>query len=174
MNSSAKLTSVLLAVGALGVAVFSGCTVNSTTSNDLDGGTSSSGSSSGGSSSGSTSTSDAGDAGDAAPAIPVGEACAGNNQKEGLVSTSCQTCLEQKCCTELKGCFNITVSDNTKVDCEEHSRCVSDCQENPGPSGDSLKCEADNCTPTAGDGIPAAYDKIVTCGETKCATECGL
>jgi hypothetical protein len=165
MNSSAKLTAVLLAATALGVAVFSGCTVNSTSDSNTDGGATS------GSSSGGTSGTARNDAGDSGPVL----ACEGNKQVEGVVSTECQTCLEQNCCAQLKGCFNIEVPDSgDKVDCETYSACLSQCaEENPNDQKARQDCEQ-VCELSAAEGVSDAYDKIITCGEGSCQTVCGL
>ena len=185
MNASAKVTAVLLACAALGTAVFSGCTVNSTSNNDTDGGNTSGSSgstsgdgTSGGSTSGTTGTgTDGGGTG-----VPVGTGCAENKQKEGVVSVECQTCLETKCCTELKGCFNVAATGD-KVDCDDYATCASKCHDDAAaeadggdPSDLETACITDLCNPAAVDGIPAAYDAIIACGEKteNCKDACGL
>jgi hypothetical protein len=170
MNSSAKVTIAFLAAAALGAAVFTGCTTNDTTTPpaDVDSGTDQGSTSSGGTDTGSTDDS-------GAAAVPVGTGCADNQQKEGVVSVDCQTCLETKCCDQLKGCFNIPVEAGTtdKVDCDTYATCVSDCNNDADPD----TCVTTQCDPVAQDGIPDAYSQIITCASdptNECATACGF
>jgi hypothetical protein len=93
-------------------------------------------------------------------------------QKEAIGTTECQTCLEQKCCTELKSCFNIVPDDSgTKVDCDEYATCIANCQTT---GGDGEQDCIDACNLTAADGVETAYGTIETCGASNCATECGV
>jgi hypothetical protein len=164
MNSSAKLTSGLLAGVALGVVLFSGCTVNSTTDNDVDGGNTSS---SGGSSSGST--------GDDGGKEDAGELCAELKQdkEKAITSVACQTCLEQSCCTELKGCFNLPAPANPDDgDCDSFSDCVGDCLKNPGDSGSPDTCIENFCV--APDEVKTKWNEIVDCGSANCKVPCEL
>lgn len=170
MNSSAKLTAVtLLAAAALGAAVGTqGCTVTSGTDSDTDGGTSSSSGSSGNPSgdSGTQPTTDSGtDSG-----TPT-NTCAGNKQSaDNGFGPNCQPCLEQKCCTQLKGCFDIAKDDaGTTLDCNDYVDCTDACQKKP--AGEIAACQ-DDCDSLAAAGVVKAYDDIVTCGQTSCATEC--
>jgi hypothetical protein len=166
MNSSAKLTTVLLAAAALGaaVSVFGGCTVDSTTNTDTDGGSSGTSGTSGtsGSTSGTSGTSGGGtDAG----------ACPGNKQKEALGEDACQACLEQKCCTQLKGCFNLPPVDaSTQLDCDGYATCIFDCSKEQDPKG----CEDTECQTTGAPGVSDGYDAIEACGRTNCKTECAF
>lgn len=164
MNSSAKMTAVtLLAVAALGAAVATqGCTITSGTDSDTDGGATSSSGSSGQSSGG---TADGG----SAP-----KACVGNKQAEnnGFAPESCQTCLEQKCCTQLKTCFDIAADEaGTTLDCNAYVECTDECQKKP--AADIADCQQ-ACDDNAAAGVVKAYDAIPECGKASCAKECGF
>lgn len=170
MNTSAKITTVtFLAAMALGATVLTGgCSVNSTTSSDTDGGPSSSsgGSSSGGSSSGGSSSGSTSDGGGDA-----GATCQGNDKQTFTFPDACQACLESKCCDKLKACYNQDPGDAGDVDCNTYSSCISDCNAKPeGAEQDACYEVCDNATNNA---ITAAYEILTNCGNTNCATECG-
>lgn len=149
---SAKVTTVsFVAAAALGAAAlaFAGCTVTGGTV-DNDGGP-------------------AVDTG--SPDAPVAT-CEGNKQAGSLVSAACQSCLNAKCCTELKGCFNATVIPDAggTEDCNEFSKCISFCYEKAQPQACLEECAA-----AAGDGIPDRYQDFIDCAKAKgCETLCNL
>jgi hypothetical protein len=158
MKTSAKITTVtFLAAMALGAAALTGgCTVTSTTSNDVDGGTSSSGgSSSGGSSSGST-----GDGGGDASAT-----CDTSSQTTKYPA-ACQTCTENKCCDKITACFGQTPPDGG-VDCNGYAECVSTCEE-----GTDDTCIDNECKATAPQSVVTAFDILQNCQLTNCEAEC--
>jgi hypothetical protein len=158
MKFSAKFTTVsFLAAAAIGAGAlaFGGCTVTSGTVND-DGGPTV------------TPENDGGTGTDGSTAAT----CEGNTQKADLVSADCQACLDTKCCTELKGCFNapVTSDGGGTDDCNAFSTCISFCYQNAQPGA----C-LDECAAAAGDGIPDAYQGIIDCAKANgCETVCNL
>ncbi len=161
MNSSAKLTIVtLLASLALGAAAIQGCTVTSGTSDDTDGGTQSSGGTSGNGTSGGTSGTTEQDAGeDAAAAV-----CEGNKQTTQFTPESCQACLNEKCCAELKPCFDYVPPDDTTLTCDQLLDCLQTCE------GDVCdECQAGTTTD-----LQTAFDAIVECGKGCNAQGCNF
>ena len=166
MKLSAKWSTISLffatALGAAAVA-FSGCTVTSGTVDD-DGGTVRDGSTSNGDGGSEASAEGGGDA--AAPT------CEGNTQQNQLVSAECQSCLEQNCCNELKGCFNEQVPQGD-VDCQAYADCIANCL--TGDAGDPQACFAE-CDAATDQKIISAYDAIITCaeGNATCKTACGI
>lgn len=164
MKLSAKITTVtFLAAMALGAASLTGgCTVNSTSSTDTDGGPSSSSGGSSGGSSGSTTT----DAGDSSTAAT----CQGNEKQTFKFPDACQTCLEAKCCDKLKACYGQDPGDAGDVDCNTYSECISAC--NADPTADASCYET--CDAATNQAIITAYDILSEqCAATNCATECG-
>src|SRR5262245_750248 len=131
MKLNATWSTLSLLAGASIVAAsvgFAGCTVTSGTIDDdggvvrpQDGGRESS-------------TSDSG--GDA----QQGPACEGNQQTYQFPGgEGCQTCLEENCCTQLKGCFNLGV-DAGDINCNEYAPCIVNCAQTDG----GQQCE-DEC-----------------------------
>jgi hypothetical protein len=187
MNSSAKLTVVtLLAAAALGVAVISACTINSTTSNDTDGGLSSTSSTTSGgttSSSGSTTSSGGTTSSSGSTTSSSGDpaACV-TKQDAGTIfdPPACQTCLQGHCCSELTTCFNIA-GDSTHFDCNDYSDCVASECDHPDAGdncGDSCNFATggDGGAAGGGNGVVDAYQAILHCGAipTNCQTVCGF
>jgi len=127
--SAKTMTATFLAAMALGAACLAnGCTVNSTSSTDTDGGGSSSGGSSGTtSSSGATSSS--------GTVSEAGAQCTDNTNQTSKFATpnygaGCQACLEAKCCDKLKGCFGQTPKDadgGALPDCNDYKACIDNC-----------------------------------------------
>jgi hypothetical protein len=159
MNSSAKMTTIsFLAAAALGAVVFAGCTVGSGTVDDTDGGTVTPTPDSGTSDTGSTDT-------DSGPA-----ATCESKQQGDFINATCQACLANSCCTELKGCFDLAGdADAGTVDCNEYSTCIDDCGTKPEAERDA--CYSD-CDLTAAPGVQTAYESITTCATTNCSAEC--
>jgi hypothetical protein len=158
MNTSAKITAFsLLAASALGVAAFVGCSTTSSLSDDTDGGSRDSGS---------TTDDDA-----STGSFTVGSICKTNTQVGKFGSDSCQKCLENKCCTQLKGCFNLAGIDagQQQATCESYSDCTAECQQEATPAA-VKECQdlCDEATPT----FVQPYDAIETCGRSSCASEC--
>jgi hypothetical protein len=160
MNSSAKLTAVtLLATAALGVAIATqGCTTTSGTDTDFDGGSQTSSSGTSGTSSGSSGTEGG------------ANACPGNTKQTApLIDATCQTCLSQKCCSQLTTCFDLPADTDggTTNDCNSYSKCTADCLDDTDVQGCYQLCDE-----LAAPGVVTAYDSIVSCGETSCKVEC--
>ena len=151
MKTSAKVTAIsLLASWSLGVAIFSACTVNSTTTHDTDGGVTTvpSDSTSGGTSGTGNPPVDSGGG---------GGSCAGDKGGTPVLSAKCQTCLDQKCCSQVTACSGINVGDGG-ITCADYADCIRQCNGNGS-------CE-DNCdTATADSGVVEAYDKLATCSD---------
>lgn len=165
MNSSAKTTAIsLLAAAALGAAVFTGCTVTSGTDDDVDGG---------------TQNNDKKDAGatdkDASTETDGGgtATCETKRTSEYIVSPTCQACLDAKCCSQQKTCFDIEApADKSKVNCNDYAACIDDCGATATTEEELDACYGD-CDLTGADGVQTAYEAIVSCGVTDCAAECG-
>jgi hypothetical protein len=158
MNTSAKMTAFsLLAASALGVAAFVGCTTSSTLSDDTDGGTRDSG--------GPT-----GDGGTTGP-FTVGSICKTNTQVRAFGTLRCQECIENQCCTQLRGCFNLPGIDagQEQATCESYSDCTAECQQEATPQA-AKDCQdlCDEATPS----FVQPYDAITSCAETSCKAEC--
>ncbi len=143
-----------LALTALGAvaAVLAACTLTTTTGpiTDVDGGRVDSGTTSDGG------TSDAATTNDAAT---DGSVVCGSNVD--FQDPACNACSQNSCCTEVTGCFGAPASNDS--DCAKLNQAVADCK------GDST-CEKD-----ARDAFPtgvAAYDTMITCLTTKCASTC--
>jgi hypothetical protein len=148
----------------MGAAVYTGCTVTSGTVDDFDGG-------SGTTLDSGSPTSDA-STGDGGVEGNVGTVCK-SAQKSQIIDDTCQLCLEQKCCTQLKGCFDLPASDG--VSCDEYGACVDQFKcEVLDPAVDAGSTTCDGCRSGAATGVPAGYNNIVMCAETSCKTECGL
>lgn len=163
MSASAKLTAVtLLAAAALGAAVVTqGCTVTSGTVDDTDGGTqNTSGGTSG--TSGTSGGSTDGDGGSDSGSSGGGETCNPGEFPTSLDET-CQACLEQKCCADLKTCFGIT-PEGENLSCQELAECVNDAE-------DETVHQA--CVDSADPAVQEAYGRIVGCADNNCAAECG-
>jgi hypothetical protein len=164
MNSSAKTTAIsFLAAAALGAAVFMGCTVESGTVDDTDGGTQNTDKDSG--------TGTPSDSGSSNNDAGGGSTC--ESKQQGIfVDETCQACVEKSCCTQLKTCYDLpSDTANGKVDCNEYDTCIDDCGAKPD---DQLAACYQDCDDTAAAGVQAAYEAIETCAETSCATECGV
>ncbi len=164
MNSSAKTTAIsLLAAAALGAAVFTGCTVTSGTVDDIDGGTQP------------NKEKDAGatdnDAGETKPDASAAT-CETKRTSEYIVSATCQACLDAKCCSQQKTCFDIAAPDESKVNCNDYAACIDDCSGTATTEEELDACYGD-CDLTAADGVQTAYEAIVSCGVADCAAECG-
>ncbi|MBX3204228.1 MAG: hypothetical protein KF764_04120 [Labilithrix sp.] len=159
MNSNAKTTAFsLLAVAAVGAAVFMGCTVGSGTVDDTDGGDQPK--KDGGS------TEDTG-----TPTDDAGAATCESKQEGVFVDETCQACVAKSCCTELKTCYDLPGDDaNGKVDCNAYDTCIDDC--GGKAEGERADCYKD-CDDTAATGVQSAYEAIESCAKTNCATECG-
>lgn len=148
---------------AMGAATYTGCTVTSGEVDDFDGGT--------GTRLDSGTASDAGATGDGGTEGTVGAFCEGLNQKNQLIDDACQACLEQQCCTDLKGCYNITPGTD-EVSCDDYVECVSknDCEIDPAADAGTDVCNG--CRSVAAKGVVSAYNTVVDCALSKCKTEC--
>jgi hypothetical protein len=93
-------------------------------------------------------------------------ACTNTGQTSLFEPASCQTCLEQQCCTQLKSCFTLTAP-ATKLNCNQYNDCLSECVNAADPNG----CQAE-CNATAQTGVTTAYSNIVSCAQSKCLTPC--
>lgn len=178
MTLSAKWTAVsffALTALAAGSFAFAGCTVTSGNPNDSEGGIgnppnpdSSTGTDS--------STSDGG----TDSATPV--KCEGNKQTGGdLFSAACQAKLNEVCCTELKTCFDITLSPDDAGargtdDCNKYSACIDACTRKADgtPETDQAKVAAcdNDCDTLTQDPVVKAYEAIVQCATDKANAEC--
>ena len=171
MNSSARITAViLLAAAALGGAVF-GCTVTSGTVNDTDGGTQIP-----------DPTTDSGttdpDTGTGNTTPDSGATCAAaSKQTKPIRSAKCQACLNTKCCTAMTACYDLPAPDASfPVDCNAYQDCIrTECDENPNAGAD---CD-ELCKATAADGVAAAFEALEACGDgsgtpgpDNCLAEC--
>jgi hypothetical protein len=161
MKSSAKTTAVsFLAAAALGAAAFLGCSVESGTVDDTDGGTQNNDKDSGKTDSGTT------DSGGETVSTCT------DKQKGVFVSETCQACLDTKCCSELTACYTIPSDEATgKVDCNDYDSCIDECSTK---GDDQLEACYQDCDDVAATGVQDAYEAIETCGTTNCATECGV
>lgn len=166
MNSSAKTTAFsFLAAAALGAATWMGCTVTSGTVDDTNGGTQNNDQDAGTGSG----DQDAGTTDEDSGTTPVGSVCQ-SNQKSQFVNETCQLCLENNCCTQLQGCFDLPADANAgTVDCNDYNECIDACNQDPA-ADDS--CYA-LCDETAAEGVKDGYEAIVGCAQSSCATECG-
>jgi hypothetical protein len=147
MNTSAKVTAIaLLAACSLGVAIFSACTVTSTTNPDTDGGITNPNPSA--TDSTPVPGTDAGDAGG-------GGAACGQDLEAGapVRSSTCQTCLQTKCATQLNNCLALDAG----VSCAEYGNCIDCC------NGEK-SCE-DLCDQGTPDSVSSAYDALGTCSD---------
>jgi len=165
MNASAKTTTFsFLAAAALGAAVFMGCTVESGTVDDVDGGTQDNDKEDSGSSTGT-------DSGAQPDTGGGGETCE-SPQTSKFEPATCQTCLEKSCCLELKNCFNLPGDDaNGKVNCDGFKDCLNDCAQKPaGQEQDD--CIAECTDILAAPGVVDAWQSIQACADQSCATEC--
>ena len=164
MKLNIKWTALsFVACGTMAAGAFA-CSVSSGTVNDTDGGTSSTSS---GSSSGSTTSSSGSSSGgtDSGPAT-----CDNPRQKDKFSPAACQECLDGKCCTELKTCFNIVSPDGgTTIDCNAYTDCVADCENKDGGTSCIGLCKS-----AAEPGVVDGEQAIRTCAKTNCATACGL
>jgi hypothetical protein len=149
MNSSAKVAALsCLAAWALGIAVFSACTVTSGTVDNTDGGFQPP----------ATPSDSTGTSGSVPVDQPDGStpATCNSGQDGGVIlNANCQACLNAKCCTQLTNCFAIT----GLVGCQDYITCVNNCA-----VGDN-SC-LDGCdTATQDSGVVQAYNAISTCGD---------
>lgn len=175
MTLSAKWTSLsILAIAALGAVA---CTVTSGDVDDSTGGTGSDTDVDSGDTNNDTdaSTADSGTDPDA-----TATTCEDNQQSNALVSVECQACLEQNCCTELKGCFNLQPGSDDAgtayATCNDYAACLANCSEqNPTDDAAYEACVTDFCIATTSESVATAFDGIIDCGGSKgCATECGF
>lgn len=163
MKTSAKITTgTFLAAMALGAAsLVVACTVNSTSSTDTDGGTSSSSGGSSGttsSSGGSSGTVSDGGGGD-------GGSC-DTAKQETKYPAACQTCTESKCCDKIGACFNQEPGD-AGVNCNAYAECVSTCEEGSDPN-----CVAEQCDTIVAPAVKTAFDILEQCQLSNCEAEC--
>lgn len=148
---------------AAGSAALTGCTVTTGNPND-DGGA------------GNTTepNADAATAADSASTTDAGATvCQGNKQKASidLGGATCQQKLNAVCCAELKGCFNLTVSDDAgTADCNTYAECVDFARTRQTQAEqEEAQKECDAVAPKA---IQDAYDAITTCAADKANAEC--
>ncbi len=143
-----------LALTALGAvaAVLAACTLTTTSGpiTDVDGGRVDSGTSDGGTNDAATS--------DGAVTTDGSTTCGSNVDFQ---DPACNACSQNSCCTQLTGCFGAPASNTS--DCAMLNQSIADCK------GDAT-CEKD-----ARDAFPsgvAAYDTLITCLTTTCASTC--
>ena len=170
MNTSAKMTIFsLISASAVGVLVFVGCTVGSSLDNNTDGG-------------GSVFDDGGGpgraDTGTGTRHV-VGSVCKTTYQTKPFPVSgdddpllSCQQCIEQKCCTTLRGCYDLTPKDagagaGTST-CQDYADCVDGCN----PEQDAGGCIGDSCDRIAPE-YSSPFDLIGSCAETNCRAACG-
>lgn len=155
MNWSSKLTAIsFLAVAALGAAPFmGGCTTDSKTSGDTTGGDDDDSDDDDINTPG-----DDDDTKDDAGTTP--STCEGNKQEADFDPPELQTCLESKCCTELKTCFDIADGDDG-VGCEVYATCMATCSEDVD-AGDETCFDA--CDSSTSQAVIDAYNAILSCG----------
>ncbi len=162
MNSSAKKSALsFLAAAALGAAAIMGCSVStgSGTVDDTDGGTHNN----------DNKDKDAGsDKADTGTDTP--QTCELPTQTSKVEPAACQTCLEQKCCLEMKNCYALPGDEaGGKVDCDGLKQCLDDCAKDPDTEKDCSKgCVDDLAAP----GVKDAFASILTCQEQSCNAEC--
>jgi hypothetical protein len=172
MTLSAKWTAVSLFAFtslAAGSIAFAGCTVTSGKVDDIEGGS--------GNPPVTTPTAEAG-TDSAVPAVT----CEGNKQSGGdLFSAQCQQKLNAVCCTELKTCFDITLTADPggmrgTDDCNKYSACIDSCTKKTDgtPETDQGKIAAcdDDCDTLTQDSVVKAYEAIVKCATDKANNEC--
>lgn len=171
MNSNMLKTVSFLAamVVGSGAFAFAGCTVTSGNPDDGQGqNRPDSGSSTSSSSTSSTSSSSSGGTDSSTPV-----ACEGNAQTATIVNATCQACLNAKCCTELKTCFNMP-KNSGGANCDEYAKCIDDCFSDKYPTdADKQKCATDFCIAAAPE-FQQPYEAIIDCAErnNNCVTEC--
>lgn len=174
MTLSAKWTSLsILAIAALGAVA---CTV---TSGDVDDSTGGTGSNTDVDSGDDTSNDTDASTTDSSVDPDAAATCEDNQQSNALVSLECQACLEQHCCTELKGCFNLQPGSDDAgtayATCNDYAACLANCSEqNPSDDTAYQACVTDFCVATTSESVTTAFDGIVTCGGSSCATPCGF
>jgi hypothetical protein len=86
------------------------------------------------------------------------------DQNHPIRSAGCQQCLNNRCCTELTNCFNITPDAGT-VGCNDYHECLDNCIDTDG----GTTCEDQCDTATGGNGVVDSYDKLAQCANTNCA-----
>lgn len=170
MTLNGKWTAVsffALTAVAAGSFAFAGCTVTSGDPDDFEGGT---GNPPGDSSTADTNTGDASTI-DSSPPV----ACEGNNQTSGpFVNATCQAKLNEVCCTELKGCFNLVIDADAggggTADCNKYADCVDFARAQPTQQEqEDAQKECDLNSPKS---VQDAYDAITACATDKANAEC--
>lgn len=185
MNLSARwnrLSFLALTALAAGALAF-GCTVTTGDIDDPDGGNGSNtnGKDSGGSTNDGSST-DTDSSTDQDSDTP--NACPDNQQPEEFViqSAACQACAEQKCCSQLVGCFNLDPGSSGDGDggknptCAEYAEyyegCIADCATDNPDGGDAYDtCVTDTCR-IGNPAIADAWEAVRNCAVDSCAAEC--
>ena len=164
MNKNAKwLSGLSLAAFAAAGLVYTGCTVTSGTVDD-DGGivrpTSDSGTDGG--------SNEGGGGGDAGSDAQTA-ACSQLKSNEVLGSATCDTCLKDKCCTQLVGCLDVEVPDGG-VACLDYDQCVRDCDKQDAST--PAQCVTDICNAAASAAIQTGHTALIACANTNCSTQC--
>lgn len=175
MTLSAKWTAVsffALTALAAGTFAFAGCTVTSGSPTDTEGGT------------GNPPNPDSGTGTDSSTGTDsaVAVKCEGNMQSGGdLFSATCQAKLNEVCCAELKGCFNLVVNPTDAGtrgtdNCDKYSACIDLCTKKADgtPETDQAKIAAcdDDCDLGTQPEVQTAYEAIVKCATDKANAEC--
>jgi hypothetical protein len=151
---------------AAGSFAFAGCTVTSGNPND-DGGT---GNPTDPQADASTTT-DSSTVTDAGPAV----ACEGSKQSSSidLGGAQCQAKLNEVCCAELKGCFNLVfTADDTGAsdDCNKYALCVDFARKQATPAEqEAAQKDCDLASPKS---VQDAYDAITQCATDKANADC--
>lgn len=148
-----------LALGA-GMFAFAGCTVTSGTVDDDGGSVDAS------TNRDSATTNDAG--GDAASLTCTTTVA----RKFIFINANCDSCVQGKCCTELKAGYGTSTPQPT---IDDYAECISDCQDPAKRDGGTAEaCESDcnEAVKSSDPTIPAKYDAIDNCAATNCLAEC--
>lgn len=161
----ARLSFFAVAALGAGAFAFAGCSVTTGTVDDNGGNGSNL-------DSGTQPTEDGGSEVDAGDDDASTALCTDNQQvNKPIVSDTCQACLDQGCCTQLTGCFNIAVSEDagvTPLNCDGYAECVAQCASESDPTACYEECDLATTQE-----IITAYDALVTCGASTCAADCG-
>ena len=99
------------------------------------------------------------------PDSSTSSSCPGNTRQTApFVNTTCQAALEQHCCSQLKGCFNIVTAGGA-TDCNAYSGCIAGCASQADPT----TCQ-NNCDTQTTPSVKTAYEAIVTCATNDATT----
>lgn len=77
--------------------------------------------------------------------------------------SACDTCLEQNCCSDFKGCF-----DDSTGDCQDLNGCLNDCVTSGG-TADGGDCE---CSTLHTSGSATLFSNFTSCVSSHCSSAC--